>query len=210
MPDQPVLASRPERFEELRHRAASRLTGSAAAKGSSARSLDALSVLHALASSPATASDALTLLHELQVHQVELDLQAQELQESRAELEAVLRRQIELYDHQPVGCFTIDQRGALHEVNLAGARMLGIDRDEALGLPLDSFLSADSALRFRTTVAGLGLAGGQPASCYLALVPKDGLERLVLAGLAADPKGLRCLVTLMEAGRASEHPGDVS
>jgi hypothetical protein len=37
-------------------------------------------VLHALASSPQTAADALTLLHELQVHQVELDLQAQELQ----------------------------------------------------------------------------------------------------------------------------------
>jgi hypothetical protein len=93
-------------------------------------------VLHALASSPQTATDALTLLHELQVHQVELDLQAQELHESRAELESTLRRQIELYDHQPVGCFTVDSRCILHELNLTGADMLGVARDAAFGLPL--------------------------------------------------------------------------
>jgi hypothetical protein len=113
-PDLPVPAIEPERLADLRSRAASRLTGLAATKGSTASAADALSVLHALASSPQTAADALTLLHELQVHQVELDLQAQELQESRAELESALRRQIELYDHSrwaaspsiPVSCCT--------------------------------------------------------------------------------------------------------
>jgi hypothetical protein len=80
---------------------------------------------------PANRTDALTLLHELQVHQVELDLQAQELHESRAELESTLRRQIELYDHQPVGCFAVDSRCILHELNLTGADMLGVARDEA-------------------------------------------------------------------------------
>jgi hypothetical protein len=48
---------------------------------------DAFRVLFELASSPDTAGDALALLHELQVHQVELDMQTEELMHSRAELE---------------------------------------------------------------------------------------------------------------------------
>ena len=150
-------------------------------------------------SSPETASDALTLLHELQVHQVELDVQAQELQESRAELEAALRRQIELYDFQPVGSFTIDPRRVLHELNRTGAAMLGIEREDAYGLALDAFLGTESTRRFRAAMASVD-AGMDRASCHLKLCPKDRPERTVLARIGADPAGNRYLVTLTEAG----------
>jgi PAS domain-containing protein len=194
-----------ERRAELRSRAASRLSGTAATKGATARAADALTVLHALASSPATASDALTLLHELQVHQVELDLQAQELRESRAELESALRRQIELYDFQPVGCFTVDPRGVLHELNQTGADMLGIGRDDAYGLPLDAFFSTESAHRFRSAISSVDL-GVRRTSCLLELCPKDGPERQVLASIGADPAANRYLVSLANAGDEQEHP----
>lgn len=205
----PMLASSDfatdsERRVGLRHRAASRLVGIAATKGANARAADALTVLHALASSPATATDALTLLHELQVHQVELDLQAQELLESRAELEAALRRQIELYDHLPVGAFTIDQRWLLHELNQTGADMLGISRDEALGLPLDAFFDVAGARRFRAAIAGLDTRVGRP-SCVLRLCLKGGSERPVLASLGVDPAAQRFLVSLSDAGE--DQPG---
>jgi hypothetical protein len=190
----------PERLAALRSRAASRLTGPASTKGSTARAADALTVLHALASSPETAADALALLHELQVHQVELDLQGQEMQESRAELESALRRQIELYDFQPVGCFAVDSRCILHELNLTGADMLGVARDAAFGLPLDAFLSADSARRFRSTLAGIGASTPQ-ASCELRLRPQVGPECQVLARIAADPAANGYLVSLMQAPR---------
>ncbi len=199
MPDLHIHAIEPERLADLRSRAASRLTGPAASKGSTARAADALGVLHALASCPDTASDALTLLHELQVHQVELDLQAQELHESRAELESALRRQIELYDHMPVGCFTVDRRLALHELNRTGADMLGLARDEAYGLPLDAFFGVDSARRFRSAVAGLD-ASTRPSSCLLTLCPRNGPERQVLASFAADPAAPQYLVNLTDAG----------
>lgn len=205
MTDLLVHAHAAERLADLRGRAASRLTGAAATKGSTAGAADALTVLHALASSPETASDALTLLHELQVHQVELDLQAQELHESRTELESALRRQIALYDHLPVGCFTIDARWALHELNQTGAGMLGVARDDAFGLPLDAFFCADSARRFRSAVSGLG-AGGRHASCVLRLCPKGGPERAVLASIGADPAGNGYLVSLTNAGEAQESP----
>jgi molybdenum cofactor biosynthesis enzyme len=96
MSDLTRRSNEPARLADLRSRAAARLKGPAAAKGTAAAAADALGVLHALASSPETAADALAMLHELQVHQVELELQAQELRESRAELEAALRRQLEL------------------------------------------------------------------------------------------------------------------
>lgn len=191
-------ANKPERPAELRSRAASRLTGTAATKGSAAGAADALAVLHALASSPETAQDALALLHELQVHQVELELQAQELKESRAELESALRRQVELYDFQPAGCFTIDPRLVLHELNQTGAAMLGMGRDDALGLRLDAFLGAQSAPRLESAIAGVG-AGARQTACLLKLRPKDGPERSVMAGIGMDPSANRYLVNLMDA-----------
>ena len=205
LPDPTVDATAPERLADLRSRAVSRLSGSGGTKGATARAADALSVLHALASSPQTASDALTLLHELQVHQVELDLQAQELRESRAELESALRRQIELYDGQPAGCFTIDTRGLLHELNQSGAEMLGIGREEACGLPLDSFLSAESARRFRSVISSVD-ASVRQSSCLLRLCPRGGPERPVLASIGADPAAKRYLVNLTNAADAQEPP----
>ena len=196
-------ALEPTQSADLRSRAASRLTGAASTKGPTARAADALAVLHALASSPATAADALALLHELQVLQVELDLQAEELRDSRAELESALRRQTELYEFQPVGCFTVDRALVLHELNLAGAHMLGIGRGDAYGLPLDSFLAPDSGrtLRQRISDVAQGTAGAAPT---LQLIAKDGIKRAVRAHIAADPGGQRYLLVLANAGEDRE------
>jgi PAS domain-containing protein len=192
------LATDPSRFAALRHQATSRLTGGADDVSTTAQATDALSVLHALASSPDTASDALALLHELQVHQVELDIQAEELRESRAELESALRRQIELYDHQPVGCFTVDPHLVVHELNLTGAAMLGIERDDAFGLNLDGFLSTASKRRMRELIAG---AGADPqVSRIVQWRPKDGPERAVLVSICIDPSARRYFVTLADSG----------
>jgi PAS domain-containing protein len=196
-----------ERLAALRGRAASRLAGAAATKGSPARAADALSVLHHLASSPATASDALTLLHELQVLQVELDLQALELRESRAELESELRRQMALYDFQPVGCFSIDAHRVLHELNQTGADMLGVRRADACGMPVDTFFCDDSARRFASALASVA-AGTRRTSCLLTLRPKGGPERAVVASVGADPAGQGYLLTLADAGPGQERLPD--
>lgn len=186
-----------EQLSDLRMRAVSRLTGGAGAAPLTAT--EALAVLHELASSPDTAPDALALLHELQVHQVELDLQSEELRESRLNLESALQRQIELYDFQPVGCFTIDRSFTVHELNLTAARMLGVGRDEARGLLLDGFLSPPSARTMHELIASIatGKASAAPA---LQLISKDGTDRVVRAHVGADPTGQRFLVVLANAG----------
>jgi PAS domain S-box-containing protein len=192
-------------LHDLRTRAASRLIGAASKKGSTAGPADALTVLLTLASSPATAADALALLHELQVHQVELDLQAEELRESRAELESALRRQIDLYDFQPVGCFTVDHKLIVRELNQAGAEMLGLERDAACGLGLDKFLSSSSTDMLQTMVSRA--AQREPATATtLQWRSKDGPSRLVHAQIGCDPSGDGCLVVLMDAG-ADRAPG---
>src|SRR5579862_7629248 len=141
-----------ESERELRVRAVKHLVGPASSHDKRLDAVAALRVLHELASSPATAGAALTLLHELQVHQVELDLQDEELRRSRSELEAALARQVQLYDFAPVGYLTVDRATALQGLNLTAAGMLGSERDQLLGRTVDAFLEPRSALAFRAMI----------------------------------------------------------
>ena len=75
-----------------------------------------------------TPPDVQRLVQELQVHQIELEIQSEELWQSRAEAEAELEHYAELYDFAPVGYLAIDRDGAIKKANLAGAIMLGVER----------------------------------------------------------------------------------
>jgi hypothetical protein len=83
----------PSKLSELRQHAESRLQEGEAPKTLGwSSSAQALSLLHRLASDPASAADALKLLHELQVHQVELDLQHEQMEQQLLELSGALSR----------------------------------------------------------------------------------------------------------------------
>ena len=62
----------------------------------------------------------LDLLHELQVHQIELEMQNAQLLEARQEAEAALEQYTDLYDFAPVGDFSVDETGLVLKVNLTG------------------------------------------------------------------------------------------
>jgi PAS domain-containing protein len=109
-------------------------------------SVEALALLHRLASTPASAGDALNLLHELQVHQVELDLQQAQLEANEHELAEELARYRALYEHAPVANFVLDDGGRIVECNRAGAILFGASSGEICGRRFDEFLSADSRL----------------------------------------------------------------
>ena len=72
--------------------------------------------------------DALALVHELQVHQIELEMQNEELKRARLEAEEALAKYSDLYDFAPIGLFTLDEQGQILESNLAGATLLGVER----------------------------------------------------------------------------------
>lgn len=75
-----------------------------------------------------SASGTQRLIHELQVHQIELEMQKDELIQARSDLEAGLEKYRDLYDFAPVGYLTLDREGIIQEANLAAASLLGIAR----------------------------------------------------------------------------------
>jgi PAS domain S-box-containing protein len=88
------------------------------------------------------------LVHELRVHQVELEMQNEELQTARAELELGLARYADLYDFAPVGYVTLDRGGVIRKMNLAGARLLGQERAGLVGAKLEFFVAPRSRSDF--------------------------------------------------------------
>src|SRR4030095_6732243 len=81
-------------------------------------------------------------LHELQVHQIELEMQNAELREIRERTEALLEKYTDLYDFAPVGYFTLVPAGTVHQVNLTGARLIGFERRRLVGQSFESLVSA--------------------------------------------------------------------
>lgn len=109
-------------------------------------SIDALALLHRLAVAPGSAGDALKLLHELQTHQVELDLQHEQLKANELEFAQELNRYKALFDFAPVGYLVVSREGLIIEANLAGAQLLGVEPGKFEGRPLANFLAPGSRL----------------------------------------------------------------
>ncbi len=118
--------------EELRYRAEKRLT-----KNKQQR-----------ATPPATQAELQRLVHELEVHQVELELQNEELQQARLELEKYLAQYTDLYDFAPVGYFTLDPGGLIRQANLTGAQMIGVERSRLVSQYFGHFVTTDSRFKF--------------------------------------------------------------
>ena len=88
------------------------------------------------------------LIHELQVHQVELEMQNEEMRGTQAELEESRSRYKELYDFAPAGYVTLDQFGLIIEANLTAAVLLKVARAALIGKHIQSFMDRQSADAF--------------------------------------------------------------
>ncbi len=79
---------------------------------------------------PEEQGDTRRLLHELQVHQIELEMQNEELVRVQGELELTRDRYFNLFDLAPVGILTLDEEGVILEANLTAATQLGLTRNK--------------------------------------------------------------------------------
>jgi len=93
---------------------------------------------------PVMEADVKKLLHELQVHQIELEMQNEELQEAYNTAETALKKYTLLYDFAPMGYFTLDSEGSICDLNFTGAEMLGEKRFSLLDSNFKLFISEDS------------------------------------------------------------------
>ena len=102
----------------------------------------------AVHSAGAAADNMEDLLQELQVHRVELEMQNRALRETKEEIESVVQRYCDLYDHLPIGYVTLTPKGRIVQANLTAAGWLRRDRTELIGGYLSWFLGAFDAGRF--------------------------------------------------------------
>jgi PAS domain S-box-containing protein len=123
-----------------------------------------------------TAEKTQRLVHELEVHQIQLEMQNEELLQARAEVEAILGQYTDLYDFAPVGYFTLGRDGTIRQVNLTGARLLGVDRSGLANRRFGLFVSADSRPDFNAFLDRV-FESQAKETCELAL-RKEGHEPL--------------------------------
>jgi len=120
-----------------------------------------------------TEADSQRLLHELQVHQVELEMQNAELQEARDRMEILLEKYTDLYDFAPVGYLSLDEQGKILEVNLSGATLLGVERSPLINQRLPSFVTPASRPVFLAFLKRV-FAGAGKQTCEATLLRKGG------------------------------------
>jgi signal transduction histidine kinase len=113
------------------------------------------------------------LIHELQVHQVELELQNTELREVRDRMERLLQKFTELYDFAPVGYFSLDPLGRILEVNLTGSVLLNVDRSRLIGTRLVRFIAPLSPPVFPVFMDRL-VSGAEKPTCEIILLKSGG------------------------------------
>lgn len=116
------------------------------------------------------------LADELHTHQIELQMQNQELLRAKNELESSRARYFELFDFAPVAYFTFDRRGTIETLNLSAAELLQIDRQRALATPMTVYLDDVAKAQFRA---------------HLDLVFERAEKQTIELALAATPKVAR-------------------
>jgi PAS domain-containing protein len=126
--------------------------------------------------SPATEIDALRLIHELEVHQIELEMQNDELLQAKAELEATLSQYAELYAFAAVGYFTLTRDGTICRANLTGAKMMGVGLSDLIKRRFAVFLSPESRQTFSTFLDQVFTSGSKKI-CEVT-VPQPGAAPL--------------------------------
>jgi len=153
-----------------------------------------------------TEADTQHLVHELQVHQIELEMQNEELQKARDEMEAGLEKFSDLYDFAPVGYLTLDREGTVLEANLTSASLLGIERSRLVKRRFGSCVSASELPAFNTFLAQV-FERRTRAFCEVTLLKKGKpqIELRLEAAVAASGRECRAvLADITERKRAEE------
>ncbi len=111
-------------------------------------------------------------LHELQVHQIELEMQNETLRQTQLAMEESRDRYVDLYDFAPVGYLTLNDTGQIAEINLTGAGLLGVERKALLGRRFAQFIATGDRDCWHHHFSAALQQGGKQ-SCELALIRAD-------------------------------------
>ena len=142
------------------------------------------------------AKDPITLLHELKVHQIELEMQNEELRRSQEDLEALKERYRELYDFAPTGYLTLDEKFLVTSANRAASALLAVEKRYLVGQPMVRHIHGASLGTFQDYARSL-LAGEEVKRCEVRLLADGGLPRWIIMDgeVTAGGRSLRIILT---------------
>ena len=136
-------------------------------------------------------------VQELQVHQIELEMQNEELREARARLEASVALYTDFYDFAPVGYFTLELKGEITRTNLPGARLFGHDRAALLGRRFAEFISEADRHAFNLHLQQV-FAGQLQQTCDVGIGCNGEPGRFAHLETTLGPDGQECRIVAMD------------
>lgn len=147
--------------------------------------------------SPVVTAELQRLVHELEVHQIELEMQNEELQQTRQQLEEHLREYTELYDFAPVGYCTLNNQGLILQANLSLVSMLGVERSRLVNQHFANFVSDDSRLDFISIIEKAFRKEGQE-NPLLELKKDGGRKFYARMAIRLSEDVLNCRIALLD------------
>lgn len=151
---------------------------------------------------PKTPWDYAQLVHELQVHQIELEMHNEELRHAYDEADALRDRYADIYDFAPVGYFTLDHQGIIVEMNLAGSILLGIKGSQKGRHRFASFVVPDDLEQFNRFFADV-LQAKNKILCEVVLSPTTHRpEAAVRIEAVPDENGDECRMVVIDISAA--------
>ena len=145
-------------------------------------------------------SDVKRLLHELQVHQIELEMQNEELRQAYQSSEIALKKYTMLYDFAPMGYFTLDSDGTICDLNFTGAEILGDRRFSLIDSNFKLFVTDESKPVFNDFLNKV-YAGNARESCIIMLgYENNPLCRVYMEGIVTGDDQ-KCLISVIDTSR---------
>ena len=146
-----------------------------------------------LESTDRSPEEMLSLIHELEVHQIELEMQNEELRKTQEKLVESRDKYTDLYDFAPVGYFTLDEKALIRQVNLTGADLLDILRIKLIDTKFAHYISPEFQDDFYFHCNRI-FKSGTKQTCDLKLVKLDGtIFDVRLDSLAVKDKAARSI-----------------
>jgi len=148
-------------------------------------------------------TEALKLIHELEVHQIELELQNEELKLAKERIGIEVEKYVELYDFAPSGYFTLSEGGQIIELNLHGSQMLGHFRNDLINHPFSYFMSESTKPAFNFFLKKIFI-GKAIETCEITVSSENDLPvYLHLSGIA-DKNGEKCYISAVDITRIKQ------
>ncbi len=142
-------------------------------------------------------AEALKLIHELEVHQIELEMQNEQLRAAELKASEASEKLVALYDFAPTGYFTLDRDSMIISLNLSGARILGNERSVFLNRKFRGFITPETLEVFNDFLMK-AFETYTKQTCEVRVIPNTGDSRFILVEGIVSKEEQECFLTAID------------